>query len=399
MAQRTRTELLATVRTTMVGLLLSVALAKAVQLNQENTWLNCQPGRGINLQAYISGLDKVKDVRTLVLALSTTSPYCSESAGFYKRLEQERAKDVRLVALFPHFLPAPIARRYLQEEGLQVDEVQQLRFDQVGIHGTPTLLLLDDSGTVLDAWVGKLQPLEEQEVIAAVKGPLEFHPQAADGPRARDVVIEPESPWDAVKILRITDAGQDILPGRYLSPYLPGKQFIAADDWEKDLSFTLKNRTSKTIVFLGFDLMFSENDSQEHAVTWWPQLGKVPEVTYGAFHPPDDNVPEGTGSPLQFAPGTAISISLAGYADTIKAWVEERGHPLPSIRTCALLVTQVFFEDGMRWGLGYPPSYMYIDKGLPNTWTKSDDFYFPGQLNPISRVPSKLDPMTPDDDM
>jgi len=110
------------------------------------------------------------------------------------------------------------------------------------------------------------------------------------------------------------------------------------------------------------------------------------------FSHSDDNVPEGTGKPLEFAPGTEMTMSLAGYAETIKAWIEERAHRLASIRTCALLVSQAFFENGMRWTPSAPSSYIYIDKRLPNTWTKSDDSYFPGELSPISRVPWKLAP-------
>jgi hypothetical protein len=248
--------------------------------------------------------------------------------------------------------------------------------------------------------MGKLPPREEDEVIAAVQRPPEVHPQVADGPTAKDVVIDPESRWDAVKILRINDAGQDVLPGRYLSPYLPGKRFLAGDKWFKDLSFTLKNRTSKKIVFLGITFMFSEDDSPENAASWWMGLGKVPEIDYGAFHPPEDNIPEGTGKPLQFGPGKEMTISLDSYAETIKAWFEERAYPLASTRTCALLLTEPFFEDGMRWvPQRYPRYYEYFDKRLLSTWIESDDLYFPGDLNPMSRVPLKLDPLTPDDDM
>ncbi|HEV2492315.1 MAG TPA: hypothetical protein VG204_04510 [Terriglobia bacterium] len=387
----------------LVGLLLSAVLAEAFLLKQPSRpariW--CQPGRGINLKDHIPGVDKVKNARTLVLALSITSPYCSESAEFYRRVEQERANDVKLVAIFPQFVPLPIARRYLRDEGLHVDEVEQLFLEDMGISGTPTLMLLDDSGTVLDAWLGKLPPREEDEVITAVKRPPEVHTQVDDGPGAKSVVIDPENRWEAVRILRITDAGQDVLPGRYIGPsYLPGRRFLAGDDWFKDLSFTLRNRTSKTIVYLGFDFIFSEDDSSVNAASFFMNLGEVPKITYGAFHPPEDNVPKGTGKPLQFAPGEEMTVSLAGQAEAVSAWIEERVHPLASVKTCALLVGDAYFEDGMRWGaIGGPIWYEYVDKGSPGAWMKSDDFYFPGKLNPMSRVPWKLYPVTPDEDM
>jgi len=396
--------LLAKSSTVLAGLLVSAVLARAFPVEQPSghARIYCQSGRGINLKGYIPGVDKVKNTRTLVLALSITSPYCSESAEFYRRVEQERAKDVKLVAIFPQFVPIPIARRYLQDEGLHVDEVQQLFLEDMGINGTPTLMLLDDGGTILDAWLGKLPRREEDEVIDAVKQPREVHTQVAEGqPGAKSVVIYPENRWDAVRISRIADAGQDILPGRYIGPpYLPGRRFLAGDHWFDDLSFSLKNRTSKKIVCLEFSFIFSEDDSAENSATWWLTLGEIPEISFGAFNPPWDNVPTGTGKPLQFAPGTEMTVSLAGFAQTVRAWVEERAHPLASVRTCALLVATAYFEDGMRWEpIGNTTFYEYVDRNNPNTFLKSDDFYFPGELNPMSRVPWKLDPLTPDDDM
>ena len=194
MSPHRKLEILAKTSPVLVGVLLSTVLAEAFLVKQpsEHTRIYCQPGRGINLKDYIPGVDKVKNARTLVLALSITSPYCSDSADFYRRVEQERAKDVKLVAIFPQFVTAPIAKRYLQDRGLHVDEVKQLFLEDMGISGTPTLMLLDDAGTILDAWLGKLPRREEDEVIDAVKQPPEVHTQVADGPGAKSVVINPE---------------------------------------------------------------------------------------------------------------------------------------------------------------------------------------------------------------
>jgi hypothetical protein len=286
---------------------------------------------------------------------------------------------------------------------LHVDEVRQLFLEDMGINGTPTLMLLDDGGTILDAWLGKLPRREEDEVIDAVKKPREVHTQIAEGqPGAKSVVINPENRWEGVRISRIADAGQDILPGRYIGPrYLPGRRFPAGDNWLRDLSFTLKNRTSKKIVCLGFEFILSEADTPT-GPTWFMFLGEVPKIAYGAFPSPYDSVPKGTGKPLDFAPGSEMTISLGDHAETTTALasIKESGYSLASIKTCALLPGVAYFEDGMRWGpIGNTTFYEYVDRNNPNAFLKSDDFYFPGELNPISRVPWKLDPLTSDDDM
>jgi hypothetical protein len=407
MSRHRKLESLAKTSSVLVGVLLSAVLTEAFLPNRpsEHRWICCQPGRGISLKDYIPGIDKVKNLRTLVLALSTTSPHCSDSAEFYRRLERERAKDVRLVAIFPEFVPLAIARKYLQDEGVHVDEVQQLFLEDIGINGTPTLILLDDSGTVLDAWLGKLPPREEDEVIIAVKRPPELHDLVRDGPGAKTVDIYTEFRRDAVRIVRIAEAGQDVLPGRYQGPYLPGKLFLAGDHWLKDLSFTLKNRTSKNVVCLGFTFIFAEDNNLEspvfwkNTVSWWMYLGEIPEITFGAFNLPGEVIPKGTGKPLQFAPRTEMTVSLADQAEDIREAIVDRGHSLASIRKCVVVVDVAYFEDGMRWGEGGHFPFSYVDKRFSNSWLQSDASYFPGDLNPMSRVPAELNSQLSDEDM
>ena len=76
-----------------------------------------EPGTKISL----SGIDWSRSERTLLLALSTTCHFCSESAPFYQKLEQQKRDGVRLVALFPQ--PLLDSRTYLDNLGLKVDEV------------------------------------------------------------------------------------------------------------------------------------------------------------------------------------------------------------------------------------------------------------------------------------
>jgi hypothetical protein len=103
----------------------------------------------------------------LVLALSTTCHFCTESAGFYQELvKQCQAGHVRTIALLPQS-PAE-ADAYLSHLGIKVDEVRQVSLPEVNVSGTPTLVLVDQQGSVKDVWYGKLAPAREQEVLSKV---------------------------------------------------------------------------------------------------------------------------------------------------------------------------------------------------------------------------------------
>ena len=41
-------------------------------------------------------------------------------------------------------------------------------FSKIKVPGTPTLLLVDDQGKVLDVWVGKLDESREKQVLASL---------------------------------------------------------------------------------------------------------------------------------------------------------------------------------------------------------------------------------------
>jgi len=106
---------------------------------------------------------------TILLALSDKCHFCTESAPFYQRLSSELAKrqDVNLLAVFPQ--DNNDARQYLSGLGIQISNVKQATLDSIGVRGTPTLMILDANGKVKQAWVGKLTPEKESEVLSRIK--------------------------------------------------------------------------------------------------------------------------------------------------------------------------------------------------------------------------------------
>lgn len=52
---------------------------------------------------------------------------------------------------------------------MQVDDVKQASLSTIGVRGTPTLLLVDNKGTVADVWQGKLDSGQEERLLAVLK--------------------------------------------------------------------------------------------------------------------------------------------------------------------------------------------------------------------------------------
>lgn len=122
-------------------------------------------GRNIALP----GVDFQKNQRTLVLALQTTCRYCTESASFYQRIVRERAKfgGTRLVAVLPQ--TAEESRVYLSSLGVAMDDVVQGSLRNIGVNGTPTLLLVNSASVVTEAWSRKLPSATEEAVLARLR--------------------------------------------------------------------------------------------------------------------------------------------------------------------------------------------------------------------------------------
>jgi thioredoxin-related protein len=103
--------------------------------------------------------------KSIVLVLSTTCHFCTESAPFYRQLvKKSEEQHVRTIAVFPQ--AAVEASSYLKNQDVVVSEVRQSSLADMQVDGTPTLLLIDEKGVVRGEWVGKLPLDGEKDVLA-----------------------------------------------------------------------------------------------------------------------------------------------------------------------------------------------------------------------------------------
>ena len=93
----------------------------------------------------------------------------AERCEFYQKLSQELAdrKNVRMVAVFPQEINE--GKKYLDGLNVPITEVAQATLDSLGVRGTPTLVIVDKTGTVKQSWVGRLTVDRETEVLSRVK--------------------------------------------------------------------------------------------------------------------------------------------------------------------------------------------------------------------------------------
>lgn len=116
----------------------------------------------------LAGLPPSAGGRRLLLGISTTCHFCAENADFYRTLSGARQQDgLQLVALLPE--PSPESTAYLQNKGITVDRVLSEPLADANIDSTPTLLLLDSTGTVKQAWIGALNKRSQQDVLNSLR--------------------------------------------------------------------------------------------------------------------------------------------------------------------------------------------------------------------------------------
>lgn len=163
-----RLEVAANVAILVVAVLICAVLVKTYLLGPARPQQQ-SPAPAVGSKVSVPDVEWGKNGRTLVLVLQKGCHFCAESAPFYQRLVRDTAgrEGLRLVAVLPQQVEE--GRQYLNDLGVPIDDVRQVSPNDLGVRGTPTLLLVDGSGALTDSWVGKLPPDKEAEVLQRLK--------------------------------------------------------------------------------------------------------------------------------------------------------------------------------------------------------------------------------------
>jgi hypothetical protein len=156
-----------------VNVLLAVACVVVIASNVRGWW-----GRAYSPQQAIAekvrpgiripGLDGVEwGERNILLFARSSCRHCTESMPFYQKLSAlAHQSGARFVVASEE--PHQTIETYFRSHDVAPDEVVTASPQKTGVPLTPTLAVVDRSGTVLESWVGRVPPDGEPKVVALV---------------------------------------------------------------------------------------------------------------------------------------------------------------------------------------------------------------------------------------
>lgn len=114
----------------------------------------------------IEGINWAENGKTVILTLSSRCRFCALSAPFYRHLVEisRETGAMKIVAIFPHSVEE--GQTFLSSLGVEVDDIRTVDLSIVGASATPTLILVNDKGIIVDSRVGMLSPETEAEILA-----------------------------------------------------------------------------------------------------------------------------------------------------------------------------------------------------------------------------------------
>ena len=207
---------------------------------------------------------------------------------------------------------------------------------------------------------------------------------AEAGPAAAQTERQVQVPLTGKKlpvvITSVTLGDTIVQAGRFkkASPTIdPITPFQADDDWIKNLTIHLLNRTDRTIVFAKVLLIFPEtgNGADRPYRIHFLNLGRMPGAIFLAngqlYSQPPDWVP------LSFGTGQTLAVALGDHIDQIRSGVE-RVILLAAATKIKVDLNEFYFADGMRWVAG---GFEDPDPLRPGKWKYKGNTYFPGNVN------------------
>jgi hypothetical protein len=138
------------------------AAANSRAVVEENTY---QPGELIQDTPQLA---LKESSRTLLIGTASTCRFCTSSMPFYNKLQQAaRSHGVKIIAYTAE--DRDTNRRYLDAHGVVPDALVGALENRLLLYSTPSIVLVDRGGAVLESWLGQLKPAQEDELLRLLK--------------------------------------------------------------------------------------------------------------------------------------------------------------------------------------------------------------------------------------
>jgi len=125
------------------------------------------PANEIGKALTLQGVDWSANGQTLLLVVSSHCGFCVRSTPFWHKLSLLKIShhlNTKFVAA-SYEKPNTILE-FLQQHDIRVDGVVSTPLSDLGVEATPTLMLVDSHGKVLNEWIGLLDNKGEDRIIS-----------------------------------------------------------------------------------------------------------------------------------------------------------------------------------------------------------------------------------------
>lgn len=115
--------------------------------------------------------------------------------------------------------------------------------------------------------------------------------------------------------------------------------FDGDEEWIRNISFKLKNRSTKNITYVGANLVFSDTTTSDPSMVRQLRFGRKP------------NQPNLTNDEMLLKPGDFVNFSISTQYESLKKFIEAKKQ-LKNIDKVVVSVYLVIFDNGMKWDVG-----------------------------------------------
>lgn len=108
----------------------------------------------------------------LIIAINPNCAYCNENIPFYRKLtsvQQPPDQPTQIIASFQ--VPIDEANQYIKQQQFDINVIAAVDFRSMNVSATPTIILTDSTGMVMDFWIGQLSDEVKGQIIKAITMP------------------------------------------------------------------------------------------------------------------------------------------------------------------------------------------------------------------------------------